>query len=99
MIFDRRRDGPLSRRDFLGAAFAAGVLPIVPGAACAASPKRLVATTRVLEVNGWPSKVFALIGPDGRPGIDLAPGERFRVDLANQAGTRGSAVSTRAKRV
>ena len=81
---------PYSRREFLGAALAAGVLPILPSAVRAASPvpKRLVAGTRVLEVNGRPAKVFGLTGPDGRPGIRLAPGERFRVDLANEAGTR-----------
>src|SRR5882724_10241458 len=78
-----------SRRDFLRAALAAGVLPILPRLVRAASPvpKRLVAGTRVLEVNGRPAKVFGLIGPDGRPGIRLAPGEQFRVDLVNQAGT------------
>jgi hypothetical protein len=46
-----------SRRDFLRAALAAGVLPILlPGSVRAASPgsKRLVAGTRVLEVNGRP---------------------------------------------
>jgi FtsP/CotA-like multicopper oxidase with cupredoxin domain len=42
----------------------------------------------MIEVNGRPAKVFGLIGPDGRPGIRLGPGERFRVDLANEAGTR-----------
>src|SRR5258705_12755593 len=79
-----------SRRDFLCAALAAGVLPILPRLVRAASPvpKRLVAGTRVLEVNGRPAKVFGLTGPDGRPGIRLAPGERFCVDLVNQAGTR-----------
>jgi len=79
-----------SRRRLLGAALAAGVLPILPGAvrAAPAIPKRLVAGTRVLEVNGRPAKVFALTGLDGRPGLRLAPGERFRVDLVNQTGTR-----------
>jgi FtsP/CotA-like multicopper oxidase with cupredoxin domain len=79
-----------SRRRLLGAALAAGVLPTLPGAVCAASAtaKRLVAGTRVLEVNGRPAKVFALTGPDARPGLHLAPGERFRVDLVNQTGTR-----------
>jgi FtsP/CotA-like multicopper oxidase with cupredoxin domain len=42
----------------------------------------------VLEVNGRPTKVFGLTGPDGRPGIRLAAGERFRVDLANESGAR-----------
>ena len=86
----RLRVDPFSRRHFLKAALAAAALPILPGAArAAASPrKRLVAGTRIIEVNGLPAKVFGLIGPDGRPGIRLGPGERFRVDLVNEAGTR-----------
>jgi FtsP/CotA-like multicopper oxidase with cupredoxin domain len=50
--------------------------------------KRLIAGTRVLEVNGRPAPVFALTGPDGRPRLRLAAGERFRVDLANETGVR-----------
>jgi FtsP/CotA-like multicopper oxidase with cupredoxin domain len=42
----------------------------------------------MLEVSGRPAKVFGLVGPDRRPGIRVAAGERFRVDLANEAGTR-----------
>jgi FtsP/CotA-like multicopper oxidase with cupredoxin domain len=77
-----------SRRDFVRSAFAAAILPSLPLLARAAEPvpKRLVAGTRVLEVNGRSAKVFGLIGPDGRPGIRLDPGERFFVDLVNQAG-------------
>jgi FtsP/CotA-like multicopper oxidase with cupredoxin domain len=77
----------ISRRRLLGTALAAGVLPAAVRAA-AAGPQRLVAETRTLEVNGRAARVFGLIGPDGRPGIRLAPGERFRVDLANQTGVR-----------
>src|SRR5882757_1899715 len=79
-----------SRRRFLRTALAASVLPILPDAAHGAppAPKRLVAGTRMLEVNGRPAKVFGLTGPDGRPGIRLAAGERFRVELANETGTR-----------
>jgi FtsP/CotA-like multicopper oxidase with cupredoxin domain len=79
-----------SRRRFLRTALAASVLPILPEAARGAlpAPKRLVAGTRMLEVNGRPAKVFGLTGPDGRPGIRLAAGERFRVELANETGTR-----------
>jgi FtsP/CotA-like multicopper oxidase with cupredoxin domain len=78
-----------SRREFVGAVIAAGALAILPRAARAgaSAAKRLIAATRVLEVNGRPAKVFGLTGPDGRPGITLSPGERFRVDLVNQAGT------------
>jgi FtsP/CotA-like multicopper oxidase with cupredoxin domain len=86
----RLRVDPFSRRRFLKAALAAAALPILPGAGrAAASPgRRLVAGTRIIEVNGRPAKVFGLIGPDGRPGLRLDPGERFRVDLVNEAGTR-----------
>jgi FtsP/CotA-like multicopper oxidase with cupredoxin domain len=81
---------PFSRRRFLGTALAASVLPVLSDAARGASPapKRLVAGTRVLEVNGRPAKVFRLTGPDGRLGISLAAGERFRVELANESGAR-----------
>jgi FtsP/CotA-like multicopper oxidase with cupredoxin domain len=86
----RLRVDPFSRRRFLEAALAAAALPILPDAGrAAASPgKRLVAGTRIIEVNGRPAKVFGLTGPDGSPGIRLAAGERFRVDLVNEAGTR-----------
>ena len=79
-----------SRRDFLGTALGAGLLPFLPGAVHAAPPvpKRLTAGTRVLEVNRRSAKVFGLVGPDGLPGIRLAADERFRVELANEAGTR-----------
>jgi FtsP/CotA-like multicopper oxidase with cupredoxin domain len=74
---------------FTGALLAAGVPPLFPGKARAANAaKRLVATTRTLEVDGKPARVFRLTGPDGKPGIHLAPGERFRVDLANDTGVR-----------
>src|SRR4029077_16391639 len=83
----------VSRRSFLGAALATGVLPVLPVSANAAFPTpkplvRLVAGTRTLEVNGRPAKVFSLTGSDGRPGIRLAPGERFRVEFANETGVR-----------
>ncbi len=76
----------ISRQHFLKitlAAAAASALPMVVNAAPIAR-KRLVAGTRVLEVNGKSARVFSLVGPDGKPGIRLGPGERFSVDLANQ---------------
>jgi FtsP/CotA-like multicopper oxidase with cupredoxin domain len=42
----------------------------------------------MLEVNRRSAKVLGLVGPDGLPGIRLAADERFRVELANEAGTR-----------
>ena len=77
---------PISRRDCLMGATALGLLVSSP-MVLAQSRKRLIATSRVLEVNGKPAKVFGLLGPDGRAGLTLAPGERFAVTLENQTGT------------
>src|SRR5258707_10798949 len=85
----------LTRRQVLlasGVAMA-GAIPFLPIPQANAAPEtrtaklRLTAGTRTLDVNGKPARVFGLIGPDGKPGITLSPGERFRVDLLNQAGT------------
>jgi FtsP/CotA-like multicopper oxidase with cupredoxin domain len=86
----RRRD---VLKAFPGLLLAAGAIPASAGKAGAASaatvpPKRLVGITRTLEVNGKPARVLGLAGPDGKPGIRLAPGERFRIDLLNDTGAR-----------
>jgi FtsP/CotA-like multicopper oxidase with cupredoxin domain len=80
----------LSRRTFLSATLATGILSSLPASRSAASDagKRLVAGTRILEVNGSAARVYSLIGPDGRPGIRLRAHERFRVELANHSGTQ-----------
>jgi FtsP/CotA-like multicopper oxidase with cupredoxin domain len=80
----------ISRRDLLGGiggTLATAMLSAKARAADSAA-KRLVAETRVLEVNGRAARVFGLTGPDGRPGLRLAAGERFRVDLVNKTGAR-----------
>jgi FtsP/CotA-like multicopper oxidase with cupredoxin domain len=80
----------ISRRDLLGGiggTLATAMLSDKVRAADSAA-KRLVAETRVLEVNGHAARVFGLTGPDGRPGLRLAAGERFRVDLVNKTGAR-----------
>src|ERR1700704_2657483 len=84
----------LTRRQILASGVAtAAALPFLTKAEAAAAPEpraaglRLTAGTRTLAVNGKPARVFGLIGPNGKPGITLSPGERFRVDLVNQAGT------------
>jgi FtsP/CotA-like multicopper oxidase with cupredoxin domain len=53
-------------------------------------PLRVTAGTRTLEVNGKAATVFGLTGPDGKPGLTLAPGERFAVSLANE--TKGPTI-------
>ena len=75
----------ISRRHVLttGAAVAAAGMPLFRAAAAATAAQRLTATTRSLDVNGKAVRVFGLIGPGGKSGLTLAPGEAFRVDLAN----------------
>lgn len=46
--------------------------------------KRLAVTSRVLDVNGKPAKVFGLVQPDGTPGLTLDAGADFDVLLANE---------------
>jgi FtsP/CotA-like multicopper oxidase with cupredoxin domain len=83
----------LTRRQVLASGAAmAGTIPFLPTTRAAAAPEprtgklRLTAGTRTLAVNGKPAQVFGLIGSSGNPGITLSPGERFDVDLVNQAG-------------
>src|SRR6202790_3000985 len=89
-----RENGRLTRRQILAASIAiAGAIPFLTKepAAAATNPRpaglRLTAGTRTLAVNGKPARAFGLVGPNGNPGITLSPGERFHVDLVNQAGT------------
>jgi FtsP/CotA-like multicopper oxidase with cupredoxin domain len=62
---------------------------LAAGAAVAALPARagdlprLRAVTRTIEVKGRAAKVYGLLGPGGRPGLDLVLGEPFRVRLDN----------------
>src|SRR6202795_1194714 len=91
---DDERPTFLTRRQILASSIAiAGTIPFLTKERAAAAPEprcarvRLTAGTRALAVNGKPARVFGLIGPNGNPGITLSPGERFHVDLVNQAGT------------
>src|SRR5258705_3823299 len=84
----------LTRRQILASSVAmAAAIPLMTNewGAAATEPQtaavRLTAGSRTLAVNGKPARVFGLIGPNGNPGITLSPGERFHVDLVNQAGT------------
>src|SRR6202158_3187561 len=84
----------LSRRQILASGVAiAGTIPFLTKERAAAAPEprnaalRLTAGTRTLAVNGKPARVFSLIGPNEKPGITLSPGERFHVDLVNEART------------
>jgi FtsP/CotA-like multicopper oxidase with cupredoxin domain len=69
----------------------AGAIPFLPTTRTAAAPEtarlRLTADNRTLAVNGKAARVFGLVGPNGKAGITLSPGEHFRVDLANRTDT------------
>ncbi len=91
---ENERPTLLTRRQILASSVAiATAIPFLAKERAAAAPEprtaglRLTAATRTLAVNGKPAKVFGLIGPNGKPGITLSPGERFHVDLVNQADT------------
>src|SRR5438552_18639217 len=84
----------LTRWQILASCVAFAVaIPFLPRAraTAAAEPRAatllLTAGIRTLAVNGKPARVFGLIGPNGKPGITLSPGERFHVDLVNRAAT------------
>jgi FtsP/CotA-like multicopper oxidase with cupredoxin domain len=89
---EKKKPTPLTRREILASGAAvAGTISLLPKAQAVAAPEprtaalRLTAGTRTLSVNGKPARVFGLIGPNGKPGITLSPGEGFHVDLVNQA--------------
>src|SRR6266404_8219069 len=91
---ENERPTLLTRRHILASGVAmAATSPFLPKTRATAAPEtrtaklRLTAGTRTLAVNGKPARVFGLIGPNGKRGITLSPGERFHVDLVNQAGT------------
>ncbi len=50
----------------------------------AADPVALAVERRSLAVKGRAASVYALRQPGGQPGVVLAPGERFKVRLANR---------------
>src|SRR4030081_1369538 len=84
----------LTRRQILASRVAiASAIPFLTKERAAAAPEprtaklRLTAGTRTLAVNGKAARVLGLIGPNGKPGITLSPGERFHVDLVNRAAT------------
>src|SRR4030088_2943953 len=91
---ENERPTLLTRRQILASSVAmAATIPFLTKDRAAAAPEprtaalRLTAGTRTLDVNGKPARVFGLIGPNEKPGVTLAPGERFHVDLVKRAGT------------
>lgn len=68
-----------------GLAVARPILPVpfTAPALAASDTVRLDIVTRTLEVNGKAAKVYGLAGPDGKPGLMLAEGKTYSVDLGN----------------
>ena len=76
----------VSRRALLsgmGGFAAAGMLRLEHAAAQGAAPIDLSVATRSLEVNGRAASVFGIMQANGRHGLELNSGTRFRVRLAN----------------
>ncbi|HQT67967.1 MAG: copper oxidase [Rhodospirillales bacterium 20-60-12] len=72
----------LSRRHLLASAASLTAWPLAARAANA--PIDLNVVRRSIEVNGKSASKFAILGPDGKPGLTLQPGQTFRVNLHNQ---------------
>ncbi len=79
----------MKRRQFLSSVAAAGAFLSLPPLAKnhlevrAATPRRLETGSRILDINGKPAKVYSLTNETGNSGLELAPGERFAVQLTN----------------
>jgi FtsP/CotA-like multicopper oxidase with cupredoxin domain len=75
-----------SRRGFLKTAGAAALLAAVGprlAAAADASPTALIVGRRTIEVGGRAATVYGIGQPDGRQGLEVVAGNRFRVRLSN----------------
>jgi FtsP/CotA-like multicopper oxidase with cupredoxin domain len=68
----------LSRRGFMVGAAALSI----PITARAAAPL-LKIQSRILDVKGRSAKVFGIVGPNGKPGLEMLLGQRFQFDLQN----------------
>ncbi len=79
---------PISRRQMLGGtAFLALGAALAPVSGMAAStPAVIRAESRILDIHGRAARVFGLIGPGNRPGLETVSGAPFRVRLENKLG-------------
>lgn len=74
----------LTRRRFLAASAALTALPATLRPASAQTPPlTLKATSRTLDIDGKPAKVFGLVNGQGGNGLTLDPGQRFAARLHN----------------
>ncbi|MFN4142082.1 multicopper oxidase family protein [Aestuariivirga sp.] len=73
----------MNRRLFLGGIGAAALSAGLGRPAAAAEPRILTVSKRTIEVKGRAATVYGLTGSNGKPGLDMLLGERFRVRLLN----------------
>lgn len=76
----------ISRRHVLASGTTAMLATSLTGTYARAATPALTLARRTLEVNGKAASVFGIQGPDGKPGLTLAPGERFAFSVNNQCG-------------
>ncbi|MCR4265708.1 multicopper oxidase family protein [Nitratireductor sp. ZSWI3] len=74
----------ITRRGFLAGSAAFTVAAALPPVTHAASQRKLVATTRTLDIKGKPATVFGIANQQGGQGLVLEPGERFSLTLENK---------------
>lgn len=77
----------LSRRQFLAASAASTMAALLPLPLAAQQTRLLRATTRTLDIAGRAVAVKGILDAIGRSGLFLDPGERFRIDVANDLDT------------
>lgn len=70
----------LSRRNILGGL---AVAPLI-GLANAQSAPDLRIVSRVLEVKGKAAKVYGIVGPNGKAGLEMVLGQAFNFNLKNE---------------
>ena len=69
----------MTRRNLIGGLAA---LPLAKAARAQSIPP-LTITSRILDVKGKAAKVFGIIGPNGKPGLDMILGQPFQFNLKN----------------
>ncbi|WP_421696191.1 multicopper oxidase family protein [Aestuariivirga sp.] len=75
----------MNRRDFTAGLAGAALLSTTRFTAAEEQPKRVTVSRRTLEVKGRAASVFGLTGPDGKPGLSMLLGERFKVRMQNDS--------------
>ena len=74
----------INRRDLLAGLGATAALPLVSRASLAQqTPQLITVTRRTLEVKGKAASVYGITGPNGKPGLEMALGQRFNMRVVN----------------